>query len=198
VTARRPYETTLTGEHVRLDPVRAEDAAGLLAALSDPAVWTWLSAPPPADAETMRGYVDDAIADRESGARFTWVVRLLDGTVVGWSSYGDIEPDHGRIEIGWTAYGMPWQRTAVNTETKLLLLGHAFDDLGYQRVAFKTDGRNERSQTAIARIGAVREGVLRSHVRRPDGTMRDSVYFSVLAPEWPDVRARLRERLARG
>ena len=198
MTAKRPYETTLTGAHVRVDPVRRGDAEGLFAALSDPSVWTWLASPPPHDVATMQTYVDEAIADRESGARFTWVVRTLDGTVAGWSSYGDIEPHHGRIEIGWTAYGPAFQRTAVNTETKLLLLGHAFEDLGYQRVALKTDGRNGRSQAAIARIGAVREGVLRRHIRRPDGTMRDSVYFSVLSDEWPEVRARLEERLARG
>ena len=198
MTARRPYETTLTGAYVRLDPLRRDDAEGLFAALSDPEVWTWLASAPPPDVATMQRYVDASIADREAGARFTWVVRVLDGPIAGWTSYGDIEPDHGRIEIGWTAYGPAWQRTAVNTETKLLLLGHAFDDLGYQRVALKTDGRNERSQAAIARIGAVREGVLRRHVRRPDGTMRDSVYYSVLAEEWPQVRARLEERLARG
>ena len=197
MSAKRPYETTLTGAHVRLDPLRPDDAAGLLAALSDPAVWTWLNAPAPADVATMQRYVDVALADRESGLRFTWVVRLLDGTTVGWTSFGDIEPEHGRIEIGWTAYGTPWQRSAVNTETKLLLFGHVFDELGYQRLTLKTDLRNERSQAAIVRIGGVREGVLRRHIRRPDGTMRDSVYFSVLDDEWPAVRARLQERLAR-
>jgi RimJ/RimL family protein N-acetyltransferase len=191
-----PYPTVLEGSHVRLAPTDRADAPGLFAALTDPSIWTWLTAPLPDDAETMQGYVDAALDERARGVRWPWTVRLLDGTVVGWTSYGDIEPAHERIEIGWTSYGVPWQRTAVNTETKLLLLGHAFDDLGYSRVALKTDLRNERSQRAIERLGAVREGVLRRHQRRADGTIRDSVYYSILVDEWPAVRARLVARLA--
>lgn len=115
--------------------------------------------------------------------------------MAGWTSYLDIVPAHERIEIGGTAYGLAWQRTAVNTECKLLLLGHAFDDLGYGRVALKTDGSNERSLRAIERLGAVREGVLRRHRRRPDGTWRDTVYYSIRREEWPAVRDRLVARL---
>lgn len=189
--ALAPYPTVLEGSHVRLAPTQSSDAAGLFTALADPSIWTWLTVAAPADVATMQGYVDAALAERDRGLRWPWTVRLLDGTVVGWTSYGDIEPASERIEIGWTSYGVPWQRTVVNTETKLLLLGHAFDDLGYGRVAFKTDLRNERSQRAIERIGGVREGVLRRHQRRADGTIRDSVYYSVLIDEWAAVRERL-------
>lgn len=198
VTARLPSGTTLRGRHVKLAPLDAHDGPALFRALADPSVWTWLSWPAPADATAMQDYVDDSLAERAAGVRFPWTVRTAAGEVVGWTSYADLSPRDGRLEIGWTAYGVPWQRSAVNTETKLLLLGHAFDDLGYQRVALKTDARNERSQAAIARIGGVREGVLRRHMRRSDASLRDTVYFSVLDDEWPAVRTALRERLERG
>jgi RimJ/RimL family protein N-acetyltransferase len=117
------------------------------------------------------------------------------GRAIGSTRFGDIEPDHGRVEIGWTWIAPAFQRTAVNTEAKLLQLTYAFETLGAGRVALKTDGRNERSQAAIARLGAVREGVLRRHTRLPDGFVRDTVYYSILADEWPAVKARLTERL---
>lgn len=116
---------------------------------------------------------------------------------MGSKSYLDVAPEHLRIEIGWTWLGAPARRTAVNTECKLLLLRHAFETLGCGRVQLKTDGRNLRSQTAIARLGAVREGVLRKHVILPDGFVRDTVMFSITADEWPGVRARLEDFLAR-
>jgi RimJ/RimL family protein N-acetyltransferase len=120
------------------------------------------------------------------------------GRALGSTRFGDIEPDHDRVEIGWTWIAPAFQRTAVNTEAKLLQLTYAFETLGAGRVALKTDGRNERSQAAIARLGALREGVLRRHTRLPDGHVRDTVYYSILADEWPAVKARLEERLARG
>lgn len=196
----------LVGRHVRLEPTLPADAAPLYAALDDAEVWRWLGSARPTSEAGMAAVVGHALTERDAGRQWPWTVRLADataggtaggtsgGTAVGWSSYLDIEPAHERIEIGSTAYGRRWWRSAVNTECKLLLLGHAFDELGYGRVSLKTDGRNERSQAAIARLGAVREGVLRRHVRRPDGSFRDTVYFSVLAEEWPRVRARL-ERL---
>lgn len=193
MTARAPYETVLQGEHVRLRPLRASDGPALFSALRDPSIWTWLSAAAPANEQAMGRLVDAVLAVMRSGTRFCWVVEA-GTTVAGWTSYGDFSLEDGRIEIGWTAYGVQWQRTAVNTETKLLLLGHAFDELGYQRVTLKTDARNERSQRAIERLGAVREGVLRRMLRRPDGTLRDSVYYSILDDEWPAVRRRLSER----
>jgi len=124
-------------------------------------------------------------------------VDAASGRGIGSTRFGDIAPEHGRVEIGWTWIAPSHQRTAANTEAKLLQLGYAFDDLGATRVALKTDGRNERSQAAIERLGAVREGVLRRHLRLPDGYLRDTVYFSILSGEWPAVKARLEERLTR-
>jgi RimJ/RimL family protein N-acetyltransferase len=193
-----PTPTLLQDRHVVLRPTEAADADDLYAALRDPEIWTWLSALPPADAEIMRSYVRAALHERDLGLRWPWTVRVADsGEVAGWTSYGTSDVAQGRIEIGWTAYGVRFQRTAVNTATKLLLIGHAFDDLGFDRVEFKTDLRNERSQAAIARIGAMREGVLRSHQFRADGSRRDSVMFSIIRSEWPAVRAALVGRLAR-
>ena len=117
------------------------------------------------------------------------------GTVVGTTSLGDWDLVNERTHIGWTAYGPRWWATVVNAECKLLLLGHAFDDCGFGRVKLQTDLRNDRSQAAIARLGATREGVLRRHMRRADGTFRDTVVFSILRDEWPDVRERLLARL---
>lgn len=128
-------------------------------------------------------YVPFAVVHRESGR------------AVGWTTYMDIDVADERLEIGSTWYGRAYWRTAVNTDTKLLLLTHAFEELGMGRVQLKTDHLNERSQAAIARLGARREGVLRRHRRRHDGSWRDTVYFSLLADEWPEARARLRARL---
>ena len=118
------------------------------------------------------------------------------GRAIGSTRFGDIAPEHGRLEIGWTWIAPSHQRSAANTEAKLLQLTYAFEELGATRVALKTDGRNERSQRAIERIGGVREGVLRRHIRLPDGYLRDTVYFSILADEWPAAKARLTARLA--
>jgi RimJ/RimL family protein N-acetyltransferase len=120
------------------------------------------------------------------------------GRAIGSSRFGDVAPEHGRVEIGWTWIAPSHQRSAINTEAKLLQLGYAFGELGATRVALKTDGRNMRSQAAIERLGAQREGTLRRHLRLPDGFIRDTVYFSILAEEWPAVKARLEERLGRG
>lgn len=191
-----PTPIELANDYVIVAPTGLADSDGLFAALDDQSIWTWLTWPQPSSPAEMSAMVVGALAERERGARFPWTVRAADtGDIAGWTSYGDIEPRHDRIEIGWTAYGVRWQRSAVNTATKLALLGHAFDDLGYERVSFKTDGSNERSQAAIQRLGAIYEGTLRSHVVRPDGTRRDTVYFSILRPEWPVVRATLTARL---
>ncbi|MEU2824752.1 GNAT family protein [Streptomyces bacillaris] len=126
------------------------------------------------------------------------VLHRASGRAVGWTTYLDISVDDERLEIGWTWYGRAYWRSEVNTETKLLLLGHAFEELGMGRVQLKTDHRNERSRAAIARLGAVRAGVLRRHRRRPDGSWRDGVHFSLLADEWPAAEARLTARLEAG
>jgi RimJ/RimL family protein N-acetyltransferase len=194
--AELPAPTALTGSHVRIEPLGLEHVEGLAAATAgEEEVWRWLPAFP-ADEPELRTLVEAALADRAAGVRFPWVIlEASTGRVVGSSSYLDIDPVNRRIEIGWTWLSRSVWRSAVNTEAKLLLLGHAFDDLGYERVTLKTHHRNERSQAAIARLGAVREGTLRHHVLHRDGTWRDSVFFSVLSAEWPGVRDGLRARL---
>lgn len=151
----------------------------------------------------MQQVVESALAACREGQRVPYVVRLAadsdlgaTGTVVGTTSLGDVDLANERAHLGWTAYGPRWWGGPVNPECKLLLLGHAFDDCGLGRVKLQTDALNTRSQAAIARLGATREGVLRRHVRRADGSFRDTVVFSVLRNEWPAVRAGLQARLA--
>jgi RimJ/RimL family protein N-acetyltransferase len=177
----------------------------LFAALSDPRVWAggygggagaaWTGV---GDAERWLEHAGDGV----TGPRQAWVVRLAAdsglgaaGTVVGTSSLAEWDLPNERVHLGWTAYGPPWWGTSVNPACKLLLLGYAFETCGFGRVKIQTDAVNLRSQAAIARLGATREGVLRRHLRRADGTWRDSVVFSVVVDEWPAVRAGLVQRL---
>ncbi|ACU34232.1 GNAT family N-acetyltransferase [Actinosynnema pretiosum subsp. pretiosum] len=184
----------LSDPHVRLEPLTPDHAPGLLKAGADPGVWTWLSSRQPTDLPAMAAFVDRALTDPD---RAPWAqVDPATGEVVGTTSYYEVDPEHRNLCIGHTWIGAPWQRTPLNTAAKLLLLTRAFDGLGALRVGWHTDIRNERSQRAIARLGATREGVLRAHRIRPDGTVRDTVVFSVTAPEWPGVRDRLVARLA--
>jgi N-acetyltransferase len=202
VAAHPPTGQALVGRFVRLDPVRIEDAAALHAVLTDPAVYSQgfiMHAPPP-DLSATTAIVAEAVAARGAG-RAAYTVRLTGGghlgeagTVVGGSSLGDVDLVNESVHLGWTMYGSRWWGTQVNPETKLLLLGHAFD-CGFGRVKIQTDAVNERSQAAIARLGATREGVLRRDKRRADGTFRDTVVFSILRAEWPAVRAGLEDRL---
>jgi RimJ/RimL family protein N-acetyltransferase len=191
---RPPQRVTLTGRHVRLEPMEERHRDDLLAAAAqDPATFRYLFVDLSQGEDAWRTYFADAIKPEY----VTWAtVDATSGRAVGSTRFGDIAPEHGRLEIGWTWIAPSHQRTAANTEAKLLQLTYAFDELGANRVALKTDLRNERSQTAIARIGGVREGVLREQFRMPDGYMRSSVYFSILAAEWPAVKARLGARLA--
>ena len=202
MAAHTPPGSTLRGTFVRLDPVRPADAEGLHEVFIDPVVYTqgYVMAAPPPDLAATHAWVTGAMAARATG-RTAYTVRLTGeggwgdaGTVVGTTSLGDIDLANERAHIGWTLYGSRWWGTAVNPECKLLLLGHAFE-LGFGRVKIQTDAVNARSQAAIARLGATREGVLRRHTRRADGTFRDTVVFSVLADEWPTVEAGLRRRL---
>lgn len=185
--------TPLEGDHVRLEPLSPEHAPGLHEAGRSPSVWTWLSLHPPADVAATRELIDNALADR---GRLAWAqIDLSSGRVAGTTSYYDIDPEHRGLAIGHTWIGEPWQRTALNTEAKLLLLRRAFRDLGAVRVTWHTDIHNERSQRAIERLGAVREGVLRAHRIRKDGTLRDTVSYSMTADEWPAAEAALTARL---
>ncbi|MFD5099141.1 GNAT family N-acetyltransferase [Streptomyces albidochromogenes] len=189
---------TLAGRFVRLEPLTTEHADGLFEALKDPALWPWLSKRQPADAAGMRGIVEGLLARQEEGDSVAFAqIDVATGEVAGSTSYYEIEPAHGGIAIGSTWLGSRFQRTGINTEAKLLLLGRAFDDLRARRVTWHTDHRNERSQRAIERLGARREGVLRGHRVRPDGTVRDTVVYSMLADEWPAARDALTSRLTR-
>ena len=203
MSAAPPTAEPLVGSFVRLDPVQPADAAGLHAVYTDPVVYTqgYIMRPPPADLAETQARVAADVAAREAG-RTAYTVRLLGdgalgeaGTTVGTSSLGDLDLASERAHLGWTMYGSRWWGTEVNPETKLLLLAHAFEDCGFGRVKIQTDAVNPRSQAAIAKLGATREGVLRRHTRRADGTFRDTVVFSILRDEWPAVRAGLRRRL---
>jgi N-acetyltransferase len=210
-----PDGRALVGSVVRLDALTLDDAPGLFAALDDERVWAGNfgggPAGRPADVPGARAWLASYVAAREGGPvargtayRVAYTVRLVRdsdlgpaGTVVGTTSLGDVDLVNERAHVGWTAYGPRWWATAVNPECKLLVLGHAFDDCGLGRVKIQTDLVNERSQAAIAKLGATREGVLRRHKRRADGTFRDTVVFSVLRDEWPAVREGLLRRLGR-
>ncbi|TDC13508.1 N-acetyltransferase [Streptomyces sp. 8K308] len=200
MTAKTPQPTTLTGRHVRLEPLAPSHLDDLFAAGgTDEEVWRWVPRPAPRTREKLGGALDELLADAERGRYVPFaVVELGGGGAVGWTTFMDIDAGNERVEIGYTWYGPAHWRTAVNTEAKLLLLTHAFEELGMGRVQLKTDHLNHRSQAAIARLGAHREGVLRRHVQRPDGSWRDTVYFSILVEEWPEARARLAARLAAG
>jgi RimJ/RimL family protein N-acetyltransferase len=200
--ATAPTGEALVGRFVRLDVMQLGDAQGLHAVQADPAVYTqgFVMRPPPADLASTRADIAENVAARGAG-RTAYTVRLTGtgglgeaGTVVGTSSLGDVDLVNERIHLGWTMYGSRWWGTSVNPECKLLLLGHAFD-CGFGRVKIQTDAVNLRSQAAIAKLGATREGVLRRHTRRADGSFRDTVVFSVLRDEWPAVRAALEQRL---
>jgi RimJ/RimL family protein N-acetyltransferase len=183
---------TLTGDHVRLEPAADHHVPDLLAAAQDAQIWTWLPWERPRSEAELAAILE---GERRSALPFAQI-EAATGRAVGITTYRDIDARHRTLEVGGTWIGRPWWRTALNTEAKLLILGHAFEALHANRVAIKTDIRNERSQAAIARLGAKREGVLRHQYIRPDGTLRDTVMYSLIPEEWPAVRAYLRERLA--
>ncbi len=183
---------TLAGEHVRLEPAADRHLPALLEAAQDPRIWEWLPWRRP---NTEADLAAILAAERRVALPFAQVEQAT-GHAVGITTYRDIDERHRTLEVGGTWLGRPWWRSAINSEAKLLILGHAFEALGANRVAIKTDIRNERSQAAIERLGAKREGVLRHQYIRPDGTLRDTVLYSVIPEEWPAVRAHLQARLA--
>ena len=187
---------TLTGEHVTLEPLRRGDVDDLVAAVSDGRLWElWYTSVPSPD--TMAADVDAKLAARAAGTMLPFTVRrAATGAALGVTTYCNVDDQTPRLEIGYTWTARSAQRTAVNTESKLLLLGHAFEVLGCIAVEFRTHWHNQQSRTAIARLGAKQDGVLRNHRRQPDGTLRDTVVFSITDAEWPAVRAGLRYRLA--
>ncbi|WP_433391623.1 bifunctional pyridoxamine 5'-phosphate oxidase family protein/GNAT family N-acetyltransferase [Micromonospora sp. KLBMP9576] len=188
----------LRGEHVLLEPLDLAHAGELHAATADPEVWRHLGGPQPADPAGTAAGIATALAAHRRGERVPWVQRCaVTGAVVGTTSFYEVDPERRAVAIGYTWLGRPWWRTGINTEAKLLLLTRAFEELDAVRVVWHTDIRNERSQRAIERLGASREGVLRRHRQRPDGSWRDTVQYSMTADEWPNAQATLRERLRR-
>ena len=188
--------TSLTGRHVRLYPLTPDHLPALCEVGLDPELWRWTTSVV-RSVDDMRRWIEQAVEQRALGAALPFAtVDLVSGRVVGSTRLASMDAVNRRAEIGWTWIAAPWQRSAVNTEAKLLMLAHAFDALGCIRVELKTDALNARSRAAILRIGAVEEGTMRSHMITESGRVRDSVYFSVIAEEWPAVEARLRRRLA--
>lgn len=187
----------LQDEHVLLEPLRLEHAPELEAAATDGELWQlWFtSAPAPGQA---RGYVEQALQGQAAGLMLPFAVReKTSGAIVGTTRYYDYMPELPRLAIGYTWYARRWQKSHLNSACKRLLLRHAFETIGCVAVEFHTDHRNLDSQRAIERLGAQRDGVLRAHKRRPDGTLRNTVCYSILASEWPDVQRWLALRLQR-
>ncbi|WP_217166909.1 GNAT family N-acetyltransferase [Streptomyces sp. AC512_CC834] len=187
-------DDSLTGRTVRLIPLSVDHAEALFPSASDPEVWRWMPRPRPASHMEMRAMLGQMLEDP---ARQCFAVqRLDDEAVIGSTSLYELDLVQGRAEIGATWFDRSCWGGPYNAESKLLLFGHAFDALGLTRVALRTDNLNERSQKALTQLGLVHEGTLRSHMVRQDGTRRDSLYYSVLADEWPTVRDHLLARIA--
>jgi len=182
---------------VRLEPLAPAHEAALTAAATDGRLWELWYTSVPSPSETG-AYIATALEGQRAGHMLPWAVRELGtGAIVGSTRYHDIVPSIDRVEIGYTWYAGSWHRSHVNTACKLLLLGHAFDTIGCKVVGLRTDNFNFPSQRAIAALGAHQDGVIRHHQARRDGTVRDSVLFSILAAEWPDVKRLLTTRLSR-
>lgn len=188
---------TMERDGIRLEPLAPAHADGLAAAVADGRLWElWYTATP--EPHTTPLYIADALKGQEEGHMLAWAVRdLASGSVVGTTRYHDVVPRIDRVEIGYTWYAASWQRSRLNTTCKLMLLAHAFDTLGCAVVGLRTDNFNFRSQRAIEALGAKKDGVIRHHLARRDGTARDSVMYSILAHEWRDVKRHLELRLAR-
>jgi N-acetyltransferase len=193
----RVEPVTLEGEHVRLEPLAIEHFDALCDVGLDEELWRWSPAPMRMR-EELRAYFETAWKEQDAGIAmpFATIHRGL-GRPVGSTRYANIDRVNHRVEIGWTWIGRGWQRTAVNTEAKFLMLRHAFEELGCIRVELKTDSLNERSRNAILRLGAKEEGIFRNHMITSSGRLRHSVYYSILDSEWLSVKQRLQEKLSR-
>ena len=185
----------LEGSHVRLEPLAKAHLAGLAQVGLEEELWRWIPAPV-RTAEEMATYIETALQEQERGVSLPFaLIEKATGRAIGSTRYGNIDRTHRRMEIGWTWVAREWQRTAVNTEAKYLLLKHAFETLGCIRVELKTDSLNEKSRAAILRIGAREEGIFRNHMIAANGRIRHTVYFSIIDSEWPAVKARLESLL---
>jgi RimJ/RimL family protein N-acetyltransferase len=186
----------LEGRHARLEPLTKEHLEGLAEVGLDEELWRWI---PTAvrTREEMAAYIETALDEKKRGVSLPFaIVEKATGRTIGSTRYGNIDRTHHRVEIGWTWVAREWQRTAMNTEAKYLLLKHAFESLGCMRVELKTDSLNEKSRAAILRIGAKEEGIFRNHMITSSGRIRHSAYYSIIDTEWPAVKARLEARLS--
>ena len=185
----------LEGSHVRLEPLAKAHLAGLVLVGLDEELWRWIPLPV-RTAEEMGAYIDTALEEQKRGVSLPFaLIERATGRAIGSTRYGNIDRTHRRVEIGWTWVAREWQRTAVNTEAKYLLLRHAFETLGCIRVELKTDSLNEKSRAAILRIGAQEEGIFRNHMITASGRIRHTIYFSIVNSEWPAAKARLESLL---
>jgi RimJ/RimL family protein N-acetyltransferase len=188
---------TLAGRFVRLEPLTRRHLDALAEIAFEPSLWDWTS-PRVTDRDSLAAYVDEALAAGQSGTAIPFAtVSLAGNRVVGSTRFLNIVARDSRVEIGATWVAVPFQRSPVNTEAKYLMLRHAFETLGAVRVELKTHARNDKSRAAIERIGAQFEGIHRKHMLQPDGTRRDSAWYSIVDDEWPEVKARLEARLER-
>jgi RimJ/RimL family protein N-acetyltransferase len=188
---------TLAGRHVRLEPLELSHADELLEVALEPELWRFTTRRVDSP-EMLRSYLETAMAERDAGVALPFITRdAASGRAIGSTRYLNISRHDRRVEIGWTWIGKRWQRTAANTEAKYMMLRHAFETWECVRVELKTSTLNDRSRAAIERIGGVEEGIFRRHTRNADGTWRDTIWFSIIDREWPDVKQRLEERLAR-
>lgn len=189
---------TLEGTHVRMEPLSLAHHDQLCAVGFDDTIWRWNPRPPIRTAEDMRRYIEIALQRQADGTALPFAtIERASGRAIGSTRFADIDIENRRLEIGYTWIAPAWQRTAVNTEAKYLLLRHAFETLGCVRVELKTDSLNERSRNAILRIGAKEEGIFRNHMVTHSGRLRHSVYFSIIDSEWPAAKAALEPKLAR-
>ena len=185
----------LEGAHVRLEPLAKTHLAGLVEVGLDEELWRWIPTPVRTQ-EEMAAYIETALNEQKRGEALPFaIVEKSTSRAIGSTRYGNIDRAHHRVEIGWTWVARDWQRTAMNTEAKYLLLKHAFETLGCIRVELKTDSLNERSRAAILRLGAREEGIFRNHMITASGRIRHTVYFSIIDSEWPAVKARLEAKL---
>jgi len=185
----------LEGAHVRLEPLAKTHLTGLVEVGLDEELWLWIPTPVRTQQE-MAAYIETALDEQAQGAALPFaIVEKATGRAIGSTRYGNIDRTHHRVEIGWTWVAGEWQRTAMNTEAKYLLLRHAFETLRCMRVELKTDSLNERSRAAILRLGAREEGLFRNHMITASGRIRHTVYFSIINSEWPTVKARLEGKL---
>jgi RimJ/RimL family protein N-acetyltransferase len=190
-----PHPITLTGTHVRLEPLEESHLDALSEVGLDPELWKWIPSQI-LDRDQMLRFIRTQLADQEKGTALPFAtIDQASGKIVGNTRFMNIDMPNKRVEIGGTWIAKSWQRTAINPEAKFLMMRHAFETLGCNRVEWKTDALNTQSRNAILRLGAKQEGIFRQHIVTWSGRLRDSVYFSVIAPEWPDVKRALEAKI---